>query len=94
MKISRLLVLSTLLAAVAGWGFTGESQRVEKTSGSVLRADGALDKLVPPNAKIEKLADGFDFTEGPLYMPDGYLLFSDVPRNICLLYTSPSPRDS
>jgi gluconolactonase len=82
MKISKVLVLSTLMAAIAGWGFTGESQRAEKSEGSVLRADGALDKLVPPHARIEKLADGFDFTEGPLYMPDGYLLFSDVPRNI------------
>jgi gluconolactonase len=33
------------------------------------------------NAKIEMLASGFQFTEGPLWHPDGYLLFSDTPAN-------------
>ena len=28
---------------------------------------------------LELVADGFDFTEGPVWHPDGYLLFSDVP---------------
>lgn len=29
----------------------------------------------------ERLATGFLFTEGPIWMPDGYLLFSDIPGN-------------
>jgi gluconolactonase len=29
----------------------------------------------------ERLATGFQFTEGPLWMPDGYLVFSDIPAN-------------
>jgi len=29
----------------------------------------------------ERLATGFQFTEGPIWMPDGYLLFSDIPAN-------------
>jgi gluconolactonase len=33
------------------------------------------------NLKIEKLASGFQFTEGPVWHPDGYLLFSDIPAN-------------
>jgi gluconolactonase len=36
-------------------------------------------ELVPEEARIELVADGFDFTEGPVWHPDGYLLFSDVP---------------
>jgi gluconolactonase len=36
---------------------------------------------VPKGAKIEKLAGGFQFTEGPVWHPDGYLLFSDPNAN-------------
>ena len=47
-----------------------------------MRVDPAFDSLVPPTAKIEKLLGGQEFTEGPMYMREGYLLFSDIPRNI------------
>ena len=47
----------------------------------VVRADAALDAIVPPGARVEKLADGFLFTEGPVWVPDGYLLFSDPNAN-------------
>jgi gluconolactonase len=41
-----------------------------------------LDEIVPPTAKIEKLASGFQFTEGPVWVKDGgYLLFSDPNAN-------------
>ena len=45
------------------------------------RLDPALDAIVPRDAKIEKLAEGFLFTEGPVWVPDGYLLFSDPNSN-------------
>ena len=81
MKIPRVVALSTLIATIVCQGFPTGDQQAEKSEGSVVRADAALDKLVPPTAKIEKIANGFDFTEGPVYMPEGYLLFSDIPRN-------------
>jgi gluconolactonase len=31
--------------------------------------------------KVEKIAGGFQFTEGPAWSREGYLLFSDVPAN-------------
>ena len=34
------------------------------------------------NIKTEKIATGFQFTEGPVWHPDGYLLFSDIPANV------------
>lgn len=44
----------------------------------VARVDPAIDEIVPQNAKIYKLAEGFQFTEGPVWSKrDGYLLFSD-----------------
>ena len=47
----------------------------------VVRLDARLDDIVPSDAKIEQLANGFLFTEGPLWVPDGYLLFSDPNAN-------------
>jgi len=35
----------------------------------------------------EPLATGFQFTEGPVWMPDGYLLFSDIPANCIYQWT-------
>jgi gluconolactonase len=49
--------------------------------GTIERLDPALDALLPKRAVIEKLAEGFDWSEGPVWMPGGYLLFSDVPMN-------------
>jgi gluconolactonase len=59
----------------------------------VNKKDAALDAIVPANAKLEKLADGFGFTEGPVWIdahnpataPDsdeGFLLFSDPNNNV------------
>jgi gluconolactonase len=48
----------------------------------IIRLDPAFDALVPKDAKIEKVATGFNFTEGPLWRPEGVLWFSDVPGNL------------
>src|SRR5436309_2461661 len=51
--------------------------------GTIERLDAALDDLIDPDAKIEKLAEGLDWAEGPLWdRKGGYLLFSDVPQNV------------
>jgi len=39
-----------------------------------------LDELVQPGAP-ERIATGFRFTEGPVWHPDGYLLFTDIAAN-------------
>jgi gluconolactonase len=49
--------------------------------GSIERLDPALDALLSKDVVIEKLASGFDWSEGPVWMPGNYLLFSDVPLN-------------
>ncbi len=50
------------------------------TIGEVIRKDKRLDKIIPLDAKIEVVASGFVWSEGPLWVED-YLLFSDVPQN-------------
>ena len=39
--------------------------------------------------KIERLAEGFAWSEGPVWVPEdgGFLLFSDVPRNVVHRWT-------
>ena len=49
--------------------------------GKIERLDPALDALLGKDAVIEKLAEGFDWSEGPVWMKGDYLLFSDVPLN-------------
>jgi gluconolactonase len=50
--------------------------------GSIVRLDPAFDALLPQDARIEKVAGGFSFTEGPLWRPDNRLWFSDVIGNV------------
>src|SRR5436190_11966123 len=50
--------------------------------GKIDRLDPALDSIIAPGAAIEKVADGFKFTEGPLWRPDHTLWFSDVVGNV------------
>ncbi len=55
----------------------------------VKRFDPAMDRIIGRNPKIWKLADGFRFTEGPIWVPDGkYLLFSDPNSNVIWKYAS------
>jgi gluconolactonase len=54
----------------------------------VERVDPALDAIVPANPKLWKLAEGFRFTEGPVWVRDGgYLLFSDPNANRIYQYS-------
>ncbi len=59
----------------------------------ILKADPTLDEIVPSNAQLEKIAGGFLFTEGPVWVPrkesvPGYLLFSDPNNNTIYRWSS------
>jgi len=71
----------------------GKLSHAHEASLAVERKDPALDTILPPNPKLEKVADGFAFTEGPVWVdagnpaiaPDsteGFLLFSDPNNNL------------
>jgi gluconolactonase len=54
----------------------------------IIRKDPAMDTIVGPNPKVFKLADGFKFTEGPIWVGEGnYLLFSDPNSNTIYKYS-------
>jgi gluconolactonase len=42
----------------------------------------AVLELVDEDVELERLGTGFTFTEGPLWNPDGFLLFSDMPGDV------------
>jgi gluconolactonase len=84
MKI-RFLPIWLLLAACASQPVfaQGEGKKVNyPTLGRIERLDPRFDALVPPDARMERLAEGFAWSEGPVWIRDGgHLLFSDIPRN-------------
>jgi len=58
------------------------AQGVKPTVGSIEVLDPALEKLISPDAPIEVLASGFNWSEGPAWdKKNERLLFSDVPEN-------------
>jgi gluconolactonase len=57
------------------------AEKIPAFNGRIERFDAALDELIAADAPIEKLAEGFTWSEGPVWR-DGALLFSDVPENV------------
>jgi gluconolactonase len=64
----------------------GEPLALAGGKADVLVKDPALRALIPAGARIEKLADGFWFGEGPVWSADGALLFSDPNTNVIYRY--------
>lgn len=76
--------------------YAGDRERIgEPVETTIMRLDPALDDIIAPGTKIERLATGFVFGEGPVWVPakddpvyygggggGGYLLFSDPNQNI------------
>ncbi len=54
------------------------------------RKEPALDAIVPAHAKLEKLADGFAFTEGPVWIDAGNAAFGPDAGEGCLLFSDPN----
>ena len=64
------------LAAITSFA----AEPVPEFKGSIERLDPAFDTLLAPDSKIEVLASGFNWSEGPVWK-DGGIVFSDVPEN-------------
>ena len=69
-----------------GFGFATTGARAEgpvpAPGVKIVRKSPALDALIAKDAVVEKLADGYQWTEGPVWdKAGGRLLFSDIPGN-------------
>lgn len=77
MKFIKLVVFTWIVSQSSLF-----AQSSFPTLGKVVRSAPQLDALIAPDAKIEVLASGFTWAEGPVWVKEGsYLLFSDVPQN-------------
>ena len=87
--------MKPLIFLLTGWLTLSHSpataQPAYPTIGQIVRLDSRLDKLIPTDARIEVLASGFTWSEGPVWVKQGstgpYLLFSDVPQNTIFRWT-------
>jgi len=82
LALGSALAVSTARAADAPPPEEPKALPDRPSFGRIERIDPRFDKLVPRSAKLEKLAQGFVWSEGPIWMRSGgFLLFSDIPRN-------------
>jgi gluconolactonase len=54
---------------------------VSSASVKVDRMDPGFDAIVPADATVERVATGFTWVEGPVWIPAGYLLFAEITSN-------------
>ena len=45
------------------------------------RMDASIDRIIPADATIERVATGFTWVEGPIWIPAGYLMFAEITSN-------------
>ncbi len=90
----KQIVLITVIATAAFCNNGKESkiamsESTYTTIGTLEKYDEALDTIVSPNAKAEIIVEGFDWSEGPLWIEKHkMLLFSDVPKNTIYKWTA------
>ena len=80
--MGRMLAALTLALAGCSTAAAPPAAAPERI-GAIHRVVPGLDALIASDAPVERLADGFGWAEGPVWIPEngGYLLFTDVPGN-------------
>jgi gluconolactonase len=87
MTITKYLVLAGIVPIMAATAGTGVPPRTSAMAATkfipvvIERLDPAINDIVPADAKLELMASGFKWTEGPVWTHEGYLLFADIPSN-------------
>lgn len=80
----KRLQLTFLILAVSASVYS----QPEKPGSEIRVKNSVIHEIIPVNAKVEVLADGFDWTEGPLWLPgENKLIFSDIPSNSIFEWT-------
>jgi gluconolactonase len=86
-RMIRYAMTTVALGALGGTLVGAQDTKTLPTQGTIERIDPRFDKLIPKTARLERLADGFDWSEGPVWdRKGGFLLFSDVPQNTVFQY--------
>src|SRR3954465_8629341 len=83
----RILSLALLGATLCLHGAFAQNTKNFPSIGRIHREDPRLDQLISPDAKIEVLASGFEWAEGPVWSKrEKALLFSDVVMNQVMIW--------
>src|SRR5882757_741836 len=83
MTLSRSPLPALALILIATVPASADDKKAYPTLGTIERLDPRLDAIVPKDARVERLAEGYDWSEGPVWdKATKSLLFSDVPMNI------------
>lgn len=92
MRRPVLLILMVGLSVACGRNMGSSTPTVTAASAravKIVRLNPRFDEIVPPDATLEKVAEGFAWAEGPVWnRVDGSLLFSDVPNNAIIKWKS------
>ncbi|HCF30539.1 MAG TPA: gluconolactonase, partial [Cyanobacteria bacterium UBA11049] len=89
LSIAASSLLLSFLMAQQSYGNTSDGiPTTLSNNAEVEKLPDGMKAIVSNNAKVEKLSDGFNFIEGPLWNPDGFLLFSDIPADSIYKLTS------
>jgi gluconolactonase len=76
------LMIQSLSAVDAGAASGGNASVDAAVPVKVDRMDAGMDAIVPVNATVERVATGFTWVEGPVWIPQGgYLLFAEITSN-------------
>ncbi len=76
------LAANVVISPVTPETATAEVSKPPTAMNQIIRLDPRFDRVVPSDAKLERIADGFTWVEGPVWQREGrYLLFSDIPAN-------------
>lgn len=81
--LAKFVACCLSIMAFAGWSRSSAmlaDLRASISGAAVVRLDPSLDAVVAPGAQIERVATGFQFTEGPMWR-EGQLWFSDLVGN-------------
>jgi len=79
---------STLALIIIGWILPGcLSQKESHHVGEFLPQDDRFWEVIPRTSFIERIGIAFEFTEGPAWHPEGFLIFSDIPANTMYRWT-------
>jgi gluconolactonase len=76
------VMIQSLSAVDAGAASGGNAFIDAPVPVKVDRMDAGMDAIVPPNATVERVATGFTWVEGPVWIQQGgYLLFAEITSN-------------
>lgn len=96
-KLKRVSIFycSILLFVISGQSLTAQNKQLGiYPAGTIERLSPELDQIITKDAKVQVIADGFDWVEGPLWVQSQQmLLVSDIFKNSIYKWTEKSGKE-